>query len=144
MTIVAMTGTRDGMTPNQKLVFRKQLVLLREILGPFRLSHGGADGADEDADAIAVSLRIPRTIWIPDSRVHKDWTAKVPIDVHYLLKSPLERNWDIIKDARVLLVTPSTPQEQLRSGTWACYRYAAKQGTPRWIIAPDGTLRKEE
>jgi hypothetical protein len=55
---------------------------------------------------------------------------------------PLKRNHNIVNAVDVLLVGPKGPEE-LRSGTWACCRYARKKGKPVVIFWPNGDVTEE-
>jgi hypothetical protein len=100
---------------------------------PDALHHGGCRGADEQADAIARSVGA----WIishpgPHGGTGGDETRR-PLPY-------LERNRAIVDETDVLVATPQTPDEQMRSGTWATIRYARSQGKPVTVIAPDGSV----
>jgi len=55
-------------------------------------------------------------------------------------KPPLVRNRDIVDECDLLVACPGSDHEELRSGTWACIRYARKVKRKTIIIWPDGTL----
>lgn len=51
-------------------------------------------------------------------------------------KPPLDRNRDIVNGSDVMLVAPRERKEELRSGTWATYRYAREQGKTCIVVWP--------
>lgn len=58
-------------------------------------------------------------------------------------KHPLERNVDIVDLSAIMIATPHTMNEIIRSGTWATIRYARKRERELCIIFPDGTVEWE-
>ena len=52
---------------------------------------------------------------------------------------PLVRNHKIVGAVHLLIATPKTDKEELRSGTWATIRYAKKVRLSTCIVYPDGT-----
>lgn len=119
---VAFTGTREGMTPEQK----KQLRILLKKLKPICLIHGGCCGADNEADQIACDLSIQRIIFpsIAKTRIQDSvfrnrngaCCSIAPPD------EPLKRDTKIVKAADHLIACPKTPEMIVRSGTWATVR----------------------
>jgi hypothetical protein len=55
----------------------------------------------------------------------------------------MERNQHIVDCADVLIATPSTSVEQLRSGTWATIRRARRKEIPVYLVHPDGKIVEE-
>jgi hypothetical protein len=55
---------------------------------------------------------------------------------------PLERNKLIVARCDLLLATPETQQEVLRSGTWATIRAARRNSKSHTIVFPDGALQR--
>src|SRR5262245_55419877 len=49
----------------------------------------------------------------------------------------------IVDETEALIATPRGFKEELRSGTWACVRYARKAGRTLHIVWPDGSVRAE-
>lgn len=129
--IVGSTGSRHGMSAAQSMRFG----LILTSSGATSLHHGDCRGADEQAHAIARGLKL----WIvghpPTSsglRAFTDcdeWREPAPF---------LTRDRTIVMETNLLVATPHTSQEQLRSGTWATIRIARRQSLPHVIIDPDG------
>jgi hypothetical protein len=139
--ILGFTGTRRGMTPPQYEVI---LAYLKDM-NPEYVVHGGAIGADEEFGAMVIhehELSISNTYTCtmevyPASRERATrWTSFAK--VHQVML-PLERNILIVARCDLLLATPETQQEVLRSGTWATIRAARRSGKSHTIVFPDGT-----
>jgi hypothetical protein len=132
--IASFTGTRKGMTPEQREAFRD---LLR-TQGVETLVHGDCVGADEDADRIASTLGVARNIRpcnVRDMRARCDLRGARPVEGE---RPPLERNRDVVNDGACLIACPSGFKEERRSGTWATVRYARSIHRDLYIIWPDG------
>ena len=118
---VGFTGTQTGMTPGQINALGEELK--KHTISEFH--HGDCIGADAQAHEIASSLGVTVVIHPPENpakRAFKNGTLRNP-------KPYLDRNHDIVDEADILIVAPSSNQEKLRSGTWATCRYARKTGT---------------
>jgi nucleoside 2-deoxyribosyltransferase len=132
---VGFTGTRKGMTLEQQETFAQEFIKLN----PTELHHGDAIGADEQAHNIAkfrtkIVIHPPLN---PSKRAYKRG------DVHLEPKPYLERNRDIVDSTDILIACPKEFSEILKSGTWACTRYARSRSKPVLIIWPDGTVTRE-
>lgn len=131
--MISVTSTRAGLTDSQKSVAVKFLKASKDK----RLAHGDCFGGDSDLHNIAKELEYEIYIFpcnIKKARAFNNNAVSVAEE-----KSPLERNKDIVKAGDVLLVFPKTKSEEVRSGTWATFRFANKIGKEVWIIFPDGT-----
>ena len=104
---IGFTGTRKGMTESQKDRLEKFLIHLEGI----EFHHGECRGADQEAARIASDLGLHCIGHKPEGRASK-----------YFLK----RNREIVDGTDILIATPKTYDEELRSGTWATIRYARK------------------
>ena len=127
---VGFTGTQIGMTENQKY---HVAMLLLSLKGD-EFHHGSCRGADTDAHRIAVCLGYEIIIHPPINPKKRSY-----FDIGEVLpeKEYLERNHDIVDATDVLIATPKTEREELRSGTWATVRYARKKGKVVHIIKPN-------
>ena len=133
-TVVGLTGTRKGMTPQQKA---RVTTILRRA-GEFH--HGDAVGADAEAHAIAKGLGVPIVRHPP---VDEKERAKLSGGKVLPKKEYLARNKDIVDSSDHVIATPSGTKELMRgSGTWSTIRYATKTGTKLTIVYPDGTVEK--
>lgn len=126
------------MTPQQQ-------AKLTEILQSTKVAaflHGGADGADTEAHAVAELLDLAIVIYpgVDRSGVvrnNRAWTNATLMPEEYFIK----RNRKMVDLCDLLIAAVGEPEEQLRSGTWATVRYAGKVGRPMLILYPDGTVR---
>lgn len=135
---VGFTGTRNGMTEQQKTAVRS-LIRLEVVSG--EVHHGDCIGADEDFHNICYSENIPIFIHPPINESKRAFCEDA-IEV-YPAKEYLERNYDIVDCSEVLIATPIGYVEELRSGTWATIRYAREQSKPVYVVFPDGSLSRE-
>lgn len=137
-SVVCFTGTQTGMTEAQRL----EVVVRLQQLRPQVVVHGDCVGSDAEFDSIARVLGIRREIYpstIESKRAHCEKEGALVVAQPL---PPLQRNDLIvlrIKKEGVLLATPSTPWERLRSGTWATVRRAPEGRT--YVIAPSGEGR---
>lgn len=145
MTNVGFTGTRAGMTAAQKAMVVGLLVRENAVVA----HHGGCVGADIDFDDICYNFRsqgsIPRNIVtvvhpsdVKSARGRWHYTPHVMSEF-----PPLERNHHIVDVSSVMIATPVGMDEVLRSGTWACIRYARSIGKPMYVVYPDGRVERE-
>lgn len=133
-TVVAFSGTRKGMTDQQKVALKAYLLSQKE--GGCLLIHGGAWGADTEAHVVAVEAGYAIGI-VPASPYHGNLES-----VEWILEpeAPLKRNRRIVNCSQQLIATPAGFEEELRSGTWATVRYAARAKVPTTVVWPNGEL----
>jgi hypothetical protein len=105
---VGFTGTRRGLTE------RQSAALVHLLARTTTLHHGGAIGADQQAEIIARQLGIATIVHLPAGTRSTDYLA---------------RNREIVDVSAELFAAPDGP-ERMRSGTWATVRYARKQQRP--------------
>ena len=129
--IVGFTGTRHGMTDGQC----ECVVDMLEMLKCTEFHHGDCVGADSQA---AHLVRLMDNIKIvchpPIKAVYRAHVPLRPQDIKLEAKEYIERNHDIVDACEHLLIAPNSNIEQLRSGTWATYRYAVACGRPTTMI----------
>lgn len=137
---VGFTGTQQGLTDAQELSLIKYLTGLL----PFaEFHHGDCIGADAQAAEIVRGLPADILIVAWPCNIEPK-RAYFPSDVIHDVKPPLVRNHDIVDSVDRLIVCPKGPKE-LRSGTWATYRYSRGAGmTISTIIRPNGNVEAEE
>jgi len=129
---IGITGTRDGWTAAQEFIFRS----LVDGWDIEEFHHGDCVGVDEQACAVIEQLYgSPIHTHPPKSSNHR---ANVGGRL-YAPKEYIERNHNIVDAVDLLVAIPKEANEQRRSGTWATYRYAIKQGKPTILIYPIGT-----
>jgi hypothetical protein len=130
------TGTRRGMTDAQKEGVRGLLAGLR----PSECHHGDCLGADAEFHALAAAAGALLVIHPPTDDSQRTFRRGGRLR---LPKDHLARNRQLADDSEALIATPRGFKEELRSGTWACIRYACKVGPPIHIVRPDGSVRAE-
>lgn len=123
MGSIGFTGTRSGLTDKQKETLLIELKKLQEA-GYRKFHHGDCIGADAEAHDIAESLGYDIIIHPPINPTARAFKkGKITLEN----KDYLIRNHDIVDQTSYLLVCPKEDNEQLRSGTWATYRYAVSK-----------------
>jgi hypothetical protein len=123
VNILAFTGTRKGMTPRQLIYVESCL----ENLRPQAVHHGGCKGADAEFHKLCLAFNIPEihVWWSNLQSTHMDVLADESLRViHHAEQPPLDRDWDIVREADLVVACPDTAVETIRSGTWATVRYA--------------------
>lgn len=131
--VVGFTGTRNGMTAEQRSMVREILISVEAQM----VVHGDCVGADADAHAIAMDLGLDveiRPCDFPNLRAF----CKNALVVHPVT-SPFRRNRQIVMQCAVLIGTPATAQEQQGGGTWYTIRYGRRVGRRMFVVAPDGS-----
>lgn len=135
---VGVSGTRNGMTVEQKKIFFSLLIATtseRDIL-----RHGDCIGVDKEAHNIAKYLKRNVIIHPPAIDKYRAFCETDEGDEILEPKQYLDRNWDIIKSSEIIFIIPKEFQEQYEgSGTWASFRYAKKLNKKNYIIFPDGS-----
>lgn len=137
---IGFTGTSKGMTPRQKVTFRRVLSEALDELksSKFEFHHGDCVGADAEAHDITYLLQYFFIVLHPP--INQSKRAFKHGDLTLKAFPYLDRNKHIVADTDRLIATPAQKEEQLRSGTWSTVRYARKAGKPVTIIYPDGTI----
>ena len=142
---VGFTGTRKGMTDEQKVALSQELRLYE---GSWEFHHGDCIGADAEAHDIVWDqmhdLGRYLTICVhppEDNKLRAFKSVDGGLDVRTFNPKPyILRNHDIVDMTDVLIAAPASQERSsTRTGTWATVRYARKQGKEVLIIWPDGT-----
>ena len=115
---------------------RHRFTVQLHSLGATDLHHGDCQGGDKQAHDIARSLGL---IIVGHPPKAAGLRAYCVCDEMREPRAFLTRNHAIVLETQILIATPSGP-ETLRSGTWATVRFARRQGLPRVIITPNGTV----
>lgn len=129
---VAITGTREGMTPRQK----KALIKILKYLPIEEFYHGGCKGVDVQArDILLKNRKEVKLICIPgdadQETSNKQYDQQVDSVTPYL-----QRNKIMVQAADMLIAIPSSLEEQQRSGTWHTIRFARSIKCPSIILDP--------
>lgn len=138
VTIISFTGTRDGMTAQQRLAVIDLIGLFR----PAGAVHGDCIGADAHFHYFVRAYqpdgaKCPITIRPSNIDAQR---ANCKGDVVLPPAPPLDRNQLIVLDGNILIATPRTAQEEIRSGTWATIRFAIGRRRMVLIVEPDGRV----
>lgn len=140
--IIGFTGTQDDLTAKQFDTLLETITTRR----PAAAHHGDCIGADKRFHQICAWLNLENPNYQIAIHVHPPLENKKrahcedDVTEIWPAKDYLVRNHDIVNCVDLLIVCPKTFDEQLRSGTWATYRYAKKQGKEIILILPDGTI----
>jgi hypothetical protein len=128
---IGFTGTQQGMTAKQRASLE---TLLRHYLtlGATEFHHGDCIGADAQAHDIAVAIGYAPVIHPPKISKKRAFKRGQVLPA----RPYLERNHDIVDASDVMIATPKSHVEELRSGTWATIRYTRKSGKHLHILAP--------
>lgn len=136
---VGFTGTQRGMTEDQFNSFTTLMEGLRRV---DEFHHGVCVGSDTEAHQWVRTHKIStKTILHPP--LNKSLMSDVEGSETKIAKDYLDRNRDIVDETDILIGTPETFTEQIRSGTWYTIRYARKKNKPIVIIDPSGSIHIE-
>lgn len=138
---VGFSGTQEGMTTRQLEAVHdlllslpgEQETQLNETFEQIVFHHGCCIGADEEAAIIARSMGYKLHGHPPKN---KSKMSKIVNDFNYAPEPYLERNKKIVLATKILIATPKTVHEVLRSGTWSTIRYSRGIRRPHYIINP--------
>lgn len=109
---------------------------------PSEVHHGGCVGADETFHNMVAETNMLVKVHPAAVTRNKQMTG-IEAFTELPAKPPLDRNRDIVDAVDVMIATPGTEQEELRSGTWATIRYARSKNKPVYIVWPDGLILHE-
>lgn len=134
---LAFTGTRKGMTERQRGIVLQLVEERREKI--LSAHHGGCLGADLDFHSICLGLALPVVeVWpghVPSWRARCEETMTTKVITHQVMNT-LDRNWEIVHSADLLIACPESPVEQLRSGTWSTVRISSRLNVPCIVVSP--------
>jgi hypothetical protein len=134
---MGFTGTQLGMSPYQRSAF-KLLVgyIMQRPDTIWEFHHGDCVGSDEEAclEVDVVSDMRMRIVAHPPTNPKKRAYARS--DETREKKEYLERNKDIVLETDIIVATPSTVEQHVRSGTWSTVRYAYSWNKPVMLLLP--------
>jgi predicted Rossmann fold nucleotide-binding protein DprA/Smf involved in DNA uptake len=130
---IGFTGTQKGMSEYQKRIVSEMLMNL-SIKTDLECHHGDCIGADEQFHSI-IPMGSKIVIHPPDNNSKRAHCNRVFSEIKPE-KPYLKRNKDIVSESELLIATPNTKQEQLRSGTWSTIREAKRQNKQVIIVYP--------
>lgn len=142
---IGVTGTKKGLSEQQKeYVLGKKSAMWKLLME--ELHHGDCIGVDAQVHSLlkTCGFRVQNFVIIhpPQKTLYQAWCA--PFKKRHKPKPYLVRNRDIVDETEFLIAFPKGYEEELRSGTWACVRYARKKHKTILFVFPDGTLRVED
>jgi hypothetical protein len=127
--ILGSTGTRKGMTPEQKDA-------VTTLVRPYAvLHHGDCIGSDEEMNDIAGIAGLRRVAHPPITETLRAFCYAEEI---LRPRSYLERDRDIVHACDVLVATPAE-HHRTSGGTWYTVDYAIPR-KPVAIVWPDGSM----
>lgn len=146
MIVWGYTGTQAGMSERQW----DALIAEFEAGRPDEAHHGDCIGGDAEFHAMCIHFGVPHIVIHPPSDPKKRafcadrqavQTEEVGVKVTLLPERPyLDRNHDVVDAVGRPDVTgrmfaaPKEMEEQVRSGTWATWRYSKKRGVPTTLL----------
>lgn len=135
---IGFTGTRKGMTPEQRKQVLYWLTIMTKIYVP-TAHHGDCLGADAEFHELCDELKIPTRGHPPINpkyRAYCDFSLGCEAEKEYL-----ERDRDIVNASTILFAALPGPYElNRRSGTWYTLNYAKERGVMYLSFNPDGGL----
>lgn len=137
---LGFTGTRDGLTENQKIALKKLFEDLLYSIDEFH--HGDCLGADMDAHILSEELQFHRIAKekIFNIIIHppeKDTLRAYCVGDETRDVFPyLRRNKNIVDETDILIACPKSRIEEQRSGTWSTVRYAYSKNKPLILLFP--------
>ena len=137
--VLGFSGTQRGLTRGQQ----EQLAEWLRRLSPIEVHHGDCVGADAQFHELVRKL-LPRTkivIHPPRIEIKRAFCSG---DEARPPRAYLTRNRVIVRASEAMLVAPAETEEKLRSGTWATWRFAKKQGRTVLLVLPDLVLPADD
>jgi hypothetical protein len=138
--IIGFTGTRNGMTPEQRREVASEISDVTSELHylPVVL-HGDCVGADADFDAIAAGLGCER--WSRPCTAPPELRANTGAKQIAEPERPMARNRAIVAQADMMIACPPNFERiKTGSGTWATIGFTEKADKPLVIVFPDGRI----
>lgn len=140
MKSLGFTATREKVTPEQEITLTR-ILIQNFVYGYREFHHGCCVNGDELGAKLA--KQVGYTV-IAHPPTNKTLFSQHSFDISDIRQPELDyiqRNERIVEASNILLAVPGTPEEVVRSGTWATIRYARKCSKLRVIIFPDGKLK---
>jgi hypothetical protein len=136
---LGFTGRKEGITESQIIMITNFV----RIINFASAIHGDCVGADACFhDIVRKEKPRPKAYIEKYPSLHTDYQANKEADFINEPMKALVRDKIMANKSNIMLATPPTEQEILRSGTWATVRYARASPTIRKviIIAPNGNF----
>lgn len=131
---VAVSGPARKLTEEEFGIVRAEIAKLPPGT---HLFSGGAHGVDTAAAFFALELGLPVVLVVPADLFHNYRLAQNTelADVIEVEGSYMDRNDRLAEEADELIAFPRSPNETVRSGTWATVRRFRKQEKPVKIVS---------
>lgn len=126
---LGFTGSRYGMSPEQKATFWKLINLYKPDLKLF--THGDCVGADVEAAAI-VHQMCPDLLIECRPGLNSKMRGFGPATFEHPAKAYKERDREIVLNSTHMIATPFTKEET--GGTWYTAKFAMKKKVPIIMI----------
>ena len=140
--IIGFTGSRDGMTDQQKTNVMKSVALVRKAKERVCVVHGDCIGADADFHHICLAFEV--LIYIRPCTFENMRAYSKNVKTEYPPERPMARNRKIVADANIMFACPPNMEViKSGSGTWATIGFARKANKPLLIFYPDGSFDSE-
>jgi len=136
---IGFTGTREGMTFNQKRTLSSILAWYASNQNAEQFHHGNCVGSDEQAARIADGKSYVTVAHPAKGMV--EWQSNYKSDLSMPEDKPLQRNKTIVQRSDLLIACPKEgyePPAARGQGTWSCIRYARAKKLKVIIIWPSG------
>lgn len=134
--ILGVTGTRNGMTKQQKIVletFIEKLLFEKEYTERI-IHHGQCVGVDVQVASLLKNKYNFKVISHPP--INKSLLGISQNDEENTPKNYFSRNRDIVHDCDILLVIPKEKIHQRFGGTWYTHDYCLSQNKPLFLVLP--------
>lgn len=143
MINLGCTGSRNGMTPVQRLNMGDYFASIIKEPGHKILRQGCCTGVDEELTLIAWDY----SFWIVGyPPLNKQYISTVAIKHSsevLTARGYHARNMAIVDDCEKLLAFPNTMKQYSHSGTWFTINYARETKRKLKIFYPDGSVVDE-
>lgn len=132
---IGFTGTRDGMTSQQK----RGVFMLMQELGMTEFHHGDCEGADDEAADLAKELSDSiHIVAHPPSNSSKRAYNQSSNEI-LPVRGYLARNDDIVAATERMIAAPKGSDRQ-GGGTWYTIRHAIQSNKPVYVVWPNGKV----
>lgn len=139
MKTIGFSGSREGMSHNQRNQFINLCEIINDINEPITFIHGDCIGADKEAHDLILNCIEDHNldkikIFPPIFTSHRAYCFTEPENISEP-KDYLQRDRDIVDACDILIATPLTNIPKKGSGTWYTINYAKKKGIKTIILA---------
>lgn len=150
---IGFTGSRYGMTDQQKKDFRTTFLRMQQMFDWIQFHHGDCIGADEEAHLIVSQLFIDYKggaihIHPPTNEKNRAYCKSEHKKIEVVIHPPLpfnQRNIEIVKASEIVIATPDARRfKSMTGGTWNTIRYAHDLKTDLLMLLPAGDVNEDD